>query len=227
MSEYFTIKDMPTDERPREKMVQYGSANLSTTELLALILRTGSHKKTALSLANELLSVCSGLEGLIEYSIAELQEISGIGIAKATQLQAVVELSQRIAVASSKLTKISSPAEVAEILIPNLRYKMQECFMTVLLDTKNKVLAIEEISKGSLNSSIVHPREVFRPAIKRSSAAIILAHNHPSGDLTASQEDIKISKRLAQAGEIIGIEVLDHLIIGSNNYSSLKTKGLF
>ncbi|GAB6099088.1 DNA repair protein RadC [Halanaerocella petrolearia] len=227
MADYLTIKDLPDEERPREKMVKYGPTSLSTSELLALILRTGSQKKTAIDLANELLSICDGLTGLVDYSTVELQELDGIGIAKATQLKAVVELSKKIVVASSQLTRISSPEEVADILIPKLRYENQEKFLVILLNTKNEILAVEEVSKGSLNSSVVHPREVFRAAIKRSSAAVILAHNHPSGNTTPSQEDIKISKRLSKAGNIIGIKVLDHLIVGGTDYISLKNENLF
>ncbi|GAB6138388.1 RadC family protein [Halanaerobaculum tunisiense] len=227
MNEHLTIKDLPDEERPREKLIKYGPTSLSTSELLALILRTGSQKKTSLALANEVLSVCEGLQGVIEYDVDELQTINGIGVAKATQLKAVGELSKKIAVSNSQLTKINSPEELAEILIPKLKHETQERFLAVLLNTKNEILAIKEISKGSLNSSIVHPREVFRLAIKKSSAAVIVAHNHPSGDITPSQEDIELSNRLAQAGDIVGIDVLDHLIIGQDEYASLKTRDLF
>ena len=206
-----TIKDMPTEERPREKLLQQGAETLSTPELLALILRT-----------------CQGISGLLECSIEELQEIKGIGLAKAAQLKAVVQLSKRLAASTHlKLDKITSPQEVAQILIPKLGNCHQEKFIVILLDTKNQIISIKEIFKGTLNSAIVHPREIFRYAIKKSSAAIILAHNHPSGDITPSKEDINITKRLVTVGEIIGIDILDHLIIGSNNYSSLKTKNLF
>lgn len=227
VNNYLTIKDMPTEERPREKMVKYGAESLSTAELLALILRTGSQENTALDLANQLLTTCEGVNCLVEYSIEELQEIKGIGLAKATQLKAVAELSKRLNIARKDLTKINSPSEVAEILIPRIGYAYQEKFIVVLLDIKNQIIGVSEISKGSLNSSIVHPREVFRYAIKKSGASIILAHNHPSGDLTPSVEDIEITKRLFKVGKLVGIEVLDHLIIGKSKYSSLKAKNLF
>ncbi|TDX49015.1 RadC family protein [Orenia marismortui] len=227
MSKYITIKDMPLEERPREKLVKYGSEKLSNAELLALILRTGFQNKTALDLANNLLIACEGINCLAEYSVEELQGIKGIGVAKATQLKAVAELSKRLVNSKVNLIKVTSPHDVADILIPKLGYSHQEKFLVVVLDTKNQIIGLKEISKGSLNSSIVHPREVFRYAIKKSSASIILAHNHPSGDLTPSLEDINLSKRLCEVGKIVGIDVLDHLIIGKNEYTSLKSKKLF
>ncbi|MCK8828230.1 DNA repair protein RadC [Natroniella acetigena] len=227
MDNYLTIKDMPSEERPREKLVKYGATTLSTAELLALILRTGSKKRTALDLANKLLTVCEGIKCLVDLSIEELQQIKGIGLAKASQLKAVAELSKRLISTHSDLTKISSPEDIAQFMIPKLKDFHQESFQIVLLNTKNEIIGVREIFKGTLNNSIVHPREVFRPAIKKSSAAIILAHNHPSGDVRPSQEDIEVTKRLVQVGELVGIEVLDHLIIGVDDYFSLKGKNLF
>ncbi|MCK8815868.1 DNA repair protein RadC [Natroniella sulfidigena] len=227
MDNYVTIKDMPSEERPREKMVKYGASTLSTAELLALILRTGSKKRTALDLANKLLTACGGIKCLIDLSIEELQQIKGVGLAKSSQLKAVAELSKRLLSAHSDLNKISSPEDIAQFMIPKLKDLHQESFQIVLLNTKNEIIGVREVFRGSLNNSIVHPREVFRPAIKKSSAAIILAHNHPSGDVTPSQEDIEVTKRLSQVGELVGIEVLDHLVIGVNDYFSLKAKNLF
>ena len=227
MADYITIKDLPVEERPREKLLKFGVESLSTTELLAIVLRTGYQNSTALDLANQLLAASDGLSYLINYSIEELKEIKGIGLAKATQLKAVGQLSQELSVQKSDLERIKSPSDAAQILIPRLGNLQQEKFEVVLLNTKHKVIGIKEISRGSLNSSVVHPREVFRIAIKRSSAAIIVAHNHPSGDLTPSQEDINLTKRLIKTGEIVGIDLLDHLIIAHKNYSSLKEKKLF
>ncbi|MBM7556180.1 RadC family protein [Halanaerobacter jeridensis] len=226
MADYITIKDLPAEERPREKLLKYGVEGLSTTELLAIVLGTGYQNSTALDLANQLLAVSNGLSCLINYSIEELKKIKGIGLAKAAQLKAVGQLSQKLAMQKINLEHIKSPSDVAQILIARLGHLQQEKFEVVLLNTKHKVIGIKEISRGSLNSSIVHPREVFRIAIKRSSAAIIVAHNHPSGDLTPSQEDIQLTKRLIKAGEIVGIDLLDHLIIAHKNYSSLKEKEL-
>ena len=227
MADYITIKDLPEEERPREKLLKYGVESLSTTELLALILGTGYQSSTALDLANQLLAKSSGLSCLINQSVEELKEIRGIGLAKAAQLKAVGQLSKQLSSSEVKLKQIKSPQEVAQILIPRLGHLAQEKFEIILLNTKNKIMGVKEISRGSLNSSIVHPREVFRIAIKRSSASIILAHNHPSGDLTPSQEDINLTKRLVKTGKIVGIEVLDHLIIANKSYSSLKEKNLF
>lgn len=227
MADYLTIKDLPPEERPREKLLKYGVTKLSTTELLAVILRTGYQNSTALDLANQLLAASEGLRGLINYSVEELQQIKGIGLAKAAQLKAVGQLSRKLAGQEIKLEQINSPTDAAQILIPRLGNLQQEKFEVVLLNTKHKIMGIKEISRGSLNSSIVHPREVFRIAIKRSSAAIILAHNHPSGDVTPSREDIDLTQRLIKTGEIVGIDVLDHLIIAHKNYSSLKEKKLF
>ncbi|SJZ92884.1 RadC family protein [Selenihalanaerobacter shriftii] len=224
-----TIKDLPEDERPREKLLKFGSKAMSTAELLALIIRTGSRSDTAIELANKLLTYAGGLKFLKDLSLEELKEIKGIGLAKATQISATVELGRRIRMASSKQRDeiITSPRDVANLLLAKLSFLEREHFVTVLLNTKNRVITIEEISVGSLNSSIVHPREVFKPAIRRNSAAIILAHNHPSGSLEPSSEDIKVTNRLRKSGEIMGIEILDHLIVGNEEYISLKEKGYF
>lgn len=226
MANYLTIKDLPVEERPREKLVKQGADKLSTAELLALMLRTGSQEKTALDLANEILLVCDGLRGISKSTIEQLQQIEGIGLAKSAQLKAVGELSKRISAANLNLTRISSPEEVAEILVPKLRDQPQEKFVSVLLNTKYEIISVQEIAKGTLDRSLVHPREVFRTAIKKNSKAVVIAHNHPSGDVTPSQEDIKITRRLQDAGDIVGIELVDHLIIGDNNYKSLKADDL-
>ena len=226
MADYLTIKDLPVEERPREKLLKYGAERLSTIELLAIVLRTGYQNSTALDLAHQLLAQSNGLNCLIDYSIEELKEIKGIGLAKAAQLKAVGELGKELAVRKIDLEQIKSPSDVAQILIPRLGDLQHEKFEVILLNTKHKIIGIKEISRGSLNSSIVHPREVFRIAIKRSSASIIVAHNHPSGDTTPSEEDIELTKRLIKTGEIVGIDLLDHLIIAQQNYISLKEKQL-
>ncbi len=220
------IKDLPTEQRPREKLTISGPGSLSTAELLAIIIRTGTPALTAVGLAQKVISHFGGLRSLINLNVEELQEIRGIGLAKGAQIVAALEFSRRIAASIEERPRISSPQDVARLLFPRMRYLQQEVFDTVLLSTKNQVLGIPRISVGSLNSSIVHPREVFKPAIKRSAAALILAHNHPSGDPGASQEDIKVTRRLKEAGEILGIDVLDHLIIGDGKYQSLKEKGI-
>lgn len=225
-SQTFMLRDLPHEERPRERMMHYGAESLSQAELLAILLRTGTRRESAIHIAQQLLGRAGGLRGLADLSIDELTNIKGIGPAKAVQLKAGIELGRRMA--NSRLTEpatIRSPQDAAEILTEQLRYLQKEHFVCLFLNTKNHVIAQETLSMGSLNASIVHPREVFRAAMKCSSAAIICAHNHPSGDPTPSPEDISLTSRLLQAGEIVGIDVLDHLIIGDSRFVSLKEKG--
>ncbi|NEW04493.1 JAB domain-containing protein [Paenibacillus sp. SYP-B3998] len=220
------LREVPQEERPRERMLQYGAAALSNAELLAILLRTGTVSESALRLAGRILSECGGLRSLVDMSKDQLTEIKGIGDAKALQIQAGIELGRRLS--KSSLTEritIRSPKDIADLLSEDLRYLQKEHFVCLFLNTKNHVLAQETLSMGSLNASIVHPREVFRAAIKRSSAAIVCAHNHPSGDPTPSPEDIQLTHRLMEAGSIIGIEVLDHVIIGDQKFISLKEQG--
>ncbi len=222
------VKDLPEEERPRERMIKYGSEGLSNTELLAILLRTGSRNESVLQLANKILSELKGILHLHEITVEELTTIKGVGPAKAIQIKAAIELGRRV---SKQFTIdryiIRSPRDVANYLMEDMRYLKQEQFLILLLDTKNHVISKEIISIGSLNSSIVHPREVFKPAIKKSASAIIAAHNHPSGDSTPSKEDIQVTNRLIEAGKILGIELLDHIIIGDGKYFSLKDEGLF
>ncbi|AIQ43254.1 DNA repair protein RadC [Paenibacillus sp. FSL R7-0297] len=225
-SQSFMLRDLPHEERPRERMMHYGAESLSQAELLAILLRTGAQNESAIHIAQRLLGITGGLRGLADLSIEELTTIKGIGPAKAVQLKAGIELGRRMA--NSRLTEpviIRSPQDAAEILTEQLRYLQKEHFICLFLNTKNHVIAQETLSMGSLNASIVHPREVFRAAMKCSSAAIICAHNHPSGDPTPSPEDISLTSRLMQAGEIVGIDVLDHLVIGDSSFVSLKEKG--
>ena len=224
--EYTTIKNMPISERPREKMITYGCQSLSNAELLAIVLSTGTKDKTAIDLARGILNMSSeGLRTLTNCTMEELMQIRGVGLAKASQVIAAVELGKRIALTTNVNNyKIQGPEDISNLLMEEMRYLNKEIFNIILLNTKNNVIAIENISIGSLNASIVHPREVFNIAIKRSSSAIILAHNHPSGDPKPSMEDINITKRLIEAGTIIGINVLDHIIIGDGIYFSMKEK---
>ena len=221
----YTIKELPENERPREKLLKLGSSHLSNAELLALVIRTGNRDRTAVELAQDILNYFGGLKSLINLSVEEIEKIKGVGPAKGTRINAVIELSKRLYRASEdKSVIIKNPDDVSNLIMPELRYMKQEVFKLLLLDTKNKVISIPMISKGGLSSSIVHPREVFKEAIRRSSAAIILAHNHPSGIPDPSKDDIKITKRLIEAGKIMGIEVLDHIIIGDGIYLSMKEK---
>jgi DNA repair protein RadC len=221
-----TIKEMPINERPREKLIAYGPESLSNAELIAVIIRTGQGNSTAIDLANKVIGMDKrGIVHLADASIEDLKQISGIGECKAAQIIAALELAKRIKkVNPYENIRISEPYQIARILIDEMKFLTKEHFNIVLLDTKNQIISIENISIGSLNSSIVHPREVFKVAIKKSSNSIILVHNHPSGDVTPSDEDIKITKRLIGSGEIIGIKVIDHIIIGNENYLSMKEK---
>ncbi|MGI5875818.1 MAG: RadC family protein [Dethiobacteria bacterium] len=218
---------MPLEERPREKMKELGAGKLSNAELLAIIFRTGHREETAIHLAERVLSQAGGLRYLPDYSLEELQEIKGIGLAKAVQLKAALELGRRMASTfhDDRIT-IGSPQDVANFLMEEMRYYHKEYFKIILLNTKNKIISIEDISIGSLNSSIVHPREIFNPAVKKSAAALILVHNHPSGDTQPSHEDLEVTKRLIEAGKLLGINILDHIIVGEGKYLSFKERGL-
>jgi len=222
------IKDLPKNERPREKLYKYGARVLSNSELLAIIIRTGNRENTSIEISQRLLALDNeGIGFLSKASLEELTAIKGVGKCKAAQILSAVELGKRISVSIEKdKLKISSPMDVANLMIEEMKYFKKEYFKIIMLDTKNQVISIEDISMGSLNASIVHPREVFIGAIKRSSASIILVHNHPSGDPTPSKEDINITKRLSEAGDILGIKILDHLIVAESKYVSLKEKGL-
>ncbi len=223
-----TIKEMPEYERPREKLIRYGSETLSNSELLAILIRTGSKEQSALELANTVLSSDNnGIRFLANCTVEELNTIKGIGKSKACQIIAAIELGKRLSRSTLESKKaIRSPKDVKDIFIDDMRFLEKEHFKVVFLNTKNEVIAFETISIGSLNASIVHPREVFNRAIKKSSASIILLHNHPSGNCEPSKEDINVTKRLIEAGKIIGIEVLDHIIIGDGDYFSLKENSL-
>lgn len=220
------IRDYPTDERPRERMVQSGAASLSNQELLAIILRTGTRSESVLQLSNRVLTTFEGFRLLKEASLEEITEINGIGLAKAVQIMAAVEIGRRISnLAFDDRYSIRSPEDGANYVMNDMRFLSQEHFVCLYLNTKNQVLHKQTIFIGSLNASIVHPREVFKEAFRRSAASIICIHNHPSGDPTPSREDIEVTKRLVECGKIIGIDVLDHLIIGEKKYVSLKEKG--
>jgi DNA repair protein RadC len=226
MEERIKLTDLPKNERPREKLLRYGAESLSNGELLAIILRTGSKSENILNLSNRILCQCGGINGLLSAEFESLQELKGIGEAKATQLIALSELSKRFkSFKSGEEIKITQPQNVAQYIMEDMRHLKKEYLKIIMLNTKNIVIKVTDVSMGSLNSSIVHPREVFVEAIKCSSASIIICHNHPSGDPTPSKEDINITNRLKECGKLLGIEVLDHIIIGNGTYISLKEKG--
>jgi DNA repair protein RadC len=221
-----TLRDVPSEERPRERMLQAGAGALSNAELLAILVRTGTYAESAVHLSQRILAECGGLRNLVDMSKDQLTQIKGIGDAKALQIQAGIELGRRLARCKlDETVTIRTPEDVANLLMEELRYLQKEHFVCLFLNTKNHVIGQETLSMGSLNASIVHPREVFKAAIKRSSASIVCVHNHPSGDPTPSPEDVQMTNRLIEAGSIIGIEVLDHIIIGDQRFVSLKEQG--
>lgn len=226
MSEYrLRIKDLPAELRPRERLLAAGPAALTNAELLAILLRTGPRGETAIDLAHRLLKK-GGLPFLAEASVEELSTLKGLGPAKASQVKAAVELGRRIASAAPQSRPaVRSPADVSHLVMEEMRFLDKEYFRAIALNTKNQVLGIEDISIGSLSASLVHPRELFKPLIRKSAAAVILVHNHPSGDPSPSREDREITQRIVEAGRLLGIEVLDHVIIGDNRYISLKEQG--
>ena len=228
MKKSFTIHDLPPSERPRERLLKLGAEALSAQEILALILGRGIKDESVMITAQRLLSQFGNLKGIANASIEELARVRGIGVAKATQIKAAFELSKRLeGYESGKKVMIKTPEDIVEQVRARLKDKKKEHFLVALLNTRNQLIGIAPISIGSLDASIVHPREVFKEAISATAASVIFAHNHPSGDPQPSEDDIKLTKRLVQAGEIIGIEVLDHIIVGGNTFVSMKRQGLF
>jgi DNA repair protein RadC len=221
------LRDVPTEERPRERLLKYGVEQLTNAELLALILRTGSAGMSVIEMAERILSRFGGLREIVEAEVEELMKLPGVGLTKASQIQAAIELGRRTTrTRRENLVVIRSPQDVSNLLMDRLRFQTKEHFLTLHLDTKNQIIGEDLVSIGSLNASIVHPREIFKPVLKRSAASIICVHNHPSGDPTPSREDIDVTRRIVEAGNILGIDVLDHVIIGDQKYASLKELGL-
>ena len=217
-----SIKEIPLNDRPREKMAANGAAVLTDAELIAILLRTGTAEKSAIDIASEMTAndgLYKRLAGITRLN--ELTNIKGLGQAKAATVLAALEIGRRIA-SAKPLEKIhlSCPQDVADFLMPRLRYAAKEQFVVILLNNKNKVIGTEVVSEGSLSSSIVHPREVYAPAILHHAAAIMVAHNHPSGDPKPSTEDVEVTRMLARSGKVLGIPMIDHVIIGDGNYYS-------
>ncbi|WP_273851139.1 RadC family protein [Guptibacillus spartinae] len=220
------IRDYPEEERPRERLVKEGPETLSNQELLAIILRTGTKQESVLQLSYRIIQYFEGLRLLKDASIEELTSLNGVGTAKAVQLIAAMELGRRVSrLQMEERYTIRSPEDGANYVMEDMRFLSQEHFVCLYLNTKNQVLHRQTVFVGSLNASIVHPREVFREAFRRSAASLICFHNHPSGDPTPSREDIEVTKRLAECGKMLGIDMLDHIIIGDQKFISLKEKG--
>lgn len=224
------MKDLPNSERPYEKLEKLGSEMLSNAELLAIIIKTGSRSETSVMLAQRILKHDSeeGLAFLYDVSLEQLRSIKGIGKVKSIQIKALTELSKRIASTSNMSNRITikSPGDVSRLVMEEMRHYKKEVFKAILLNTKNHVIKNVNVSVGSLSASIVHPREVFSEAVKCGCSGIIFVHNHPSGDPEPSNEDIKTTDVLVNAGNILGIKVLDHIIIGDGKFESLGEKGL-
>jgi DNA repair protein RadC len=222
-----TIREMPVGERPRERLEHYGAAALSNAELLAIILRGGVKGQSVLNLAQALLAKHGGLMGLARASFPELCAEHGIGPAKTTQIKAALELGRRLLIESPDARpQITSPADAANLIQLEMSVLEKEEVRVLVLDTRNRVLDIPTVYVGSLNTSVVRVGELFRDAIKQNAAAVIVVHNHPSGDPTPSPEDVRLTEMLVEAGKLLDVEVLDHLIIGQGRFVSLKERGL-
>jgi len=221
------VRELPPDERPRERLKRLGAEALTTSELIAILFRTGSRKSGAQDVAQRLLARFGDLERVARASLEELCEVEGVGKVKAMEVKAALELGRRLAgFKGDEKPVIRSPEDASALFMSDFQGLDKEHFRAVLLNTKNCVLKSVEISVGSLDSSLVHPRECFKPAVAASAASIILLHNHPSGDPEPSADDIAITKRLKEAGKTLGIDVLDHIIFGQGTFVSLKEKGV-
>jgi len=228
-----SVKEWPEDERPRERLLKYGVDSLSDAQLLAIIIRSGRGGRSAVDLGMELISRFGSLEGIAQAGIKEIcgkDGIKGIGPAKVAEIKAAIELGRRWYKMPSRVGEkkeaFCSSQDVLNYCMQNMKDLKKEVFRCFLLDTKNKVIRDEEVSVGTLTASLVHPRETFRAAIRESAAAVIFVHNHPSGDVKPSQEDILLTRRLFQAGEVLGIQVLDHIVIGDGCHFSFRDNGL-
>jgi len=223
----FTVRDLPKPERPRERLIKFGPEALSAQELLALVIGRGIPKKSVMNIAQELLPKFGNIRSISQASIEALSGIKGVGLAKAAQVKAAFELGRRQELEpEQKDYDIKNPQSVVKAIRSSIKDKAKEHFKLILLDNRNKIIGISTISIGTLNASLVHPREIFKEAIIHNSASVVLAHNHPSGDPEPSEEDIKITERLVKSGKILGIEVIDHIVIGKANFVSFKERGL-
>ncbi|MCS7207284.1 MAG: DNA repair protein RadC [Dehalococcoidia bacterium] len=221
------MHDLPPSERPRERLRTAGPGALSHAELLAIILRTGQAGESALSLAQRLLATFGGLGGLANASFAELERVKGLGMAKAAQVHAALELGKRLlSLPPEERPAIRGPEDVASLLMADMALLPQESLRVVLLNTRNQVLGIQEIYKGNVHTAVVRTAEVFREAVRQTCPSLIVVHNHPSGDPSPSPDDVEITRRLVDAGHLLDIEVLDHIVIGKGRWVSLKAKRL-
>lgn len=226
------MRELPPEERPRERLLKYGPTSLKTAELLAILLRTGTKDRPVLQLAEFLLTHFDSLEALSRAPIGELMKVKGVGEAKAIELKAAFALAARLARSEAESRPVDSAEDVSRFLGEEMRLLDFECVRVICLNTKHKVLAVEEVTRGTLNESLFHPREAYRPAVARQAHAVILVHNHPSGNTKPSDADIQVTRRMKQAGELLRIELLDHVILGAPQagnekaYFSFKDEGM-
>ena len=222
-----TIKELPSGERPRERLLHFGAGALSNTELLAIILRSGTRDENVVRFAQRILTKFGGLPGLARANTTQLTNEKGLGPAKVAQLKAALELGRRLlAVSHDERVQVRSPADAANMVMSEMSLLEQEELRVMLLDTKNHILATETLYRGSLNTSLIRVGEVFREAIRANCNSLIVVHNHPSGDPSPSPEDVAVTKQMVEAGKLLDVEVLDHLIIGGHRFVSLKERGL-
>ena len=225
-----TMKELPLSEKPYEKCLAFGTEKLSDAELLAVIIRTGTRGRNAIDLANQILNVSKTSEGILNLThltIQELLRVKGIGKVKAVQLKCIAELSKRIVKATVKKGMVFTlPSDIAEYYMEDMRHKEREELLLIMMNSKNKLLQDMILSRGTVNSSLVSPREIFVEALKYGAVSIALVHNHPSGDPTPSKEDIFITKRIREVADLVGIPLIDHIIIGDNKYISMKVRGI-
>ncbi len=221
------IRDMRQEDRPRERLMQVGAQAVSTVELLAIILRTGTGGESVVRLAERLLAHFGSIPGLARATILELTAVKGIGPAKAVEIKASLELGRRLmAAAPEERPRVTSPGDAANLLMSEMMLLEQEHLRLILLDTRNRVLSAPTIYKGSLNTSVIRISELFRAAIRANAAAFIMAHNHPSGDPAPSSEDVNVTRQVLNAGKLLDISLLDHIVIGHNRFVSMKERGL-
>ena len=224
---YLAVKYWPASEQPREKLEAFGAGSLATPELLAIILRVGRQGESVLAVAQRLLVQAGGLAGVDRASLEELGKVSGIGRVKGIEIKAALELGRRLmALGPEQQPEIRSPDDAFRLLQPDMQFLTREHLKTLLLNTKNKVVAVNTVYEGSVNSANVRIAEVFRDAVRRDCLQLIVAHNHPSGDPTPSPEDVGVTRQLVEAGKLLDIAVLDHIIVGHGRYVSLKQRGL-
>jgi DNA repair protein RadC len=224
----FTVKDLPQSERPRERMVSVGAEALSAQELLALVLGRGVQGESVLDTAQHLMHKFGSLDGVLNASLADLQTLRGLGVAKATQLKACMEIARRVSEEhkDGETIVVMKPADVYRLVKSKISQFAKEHFIVLSFDVRNQFLGYDVVSMGILNANVVHPRETFESAIRRHAAQVIVSHNHPSGVCDTSDEDIEVTKRLADAGRILGIAVIDHVIVCKNSYYSFADNGL-